>query len=212
MNKKFDLLSFLAKNWWYYVLWALLVIFVWEIAFTIITKPKDEESVYLFFGVESARTDEMNAYLQAVKPDYVKHIDVTAYSTATKGFDYLFATRGQLQTDIFVLPESYCDPSVMTSTFYPMDISAVKEIFGEDAQCDKAVFEGKAYGVKIYDKNTDTGKGTTYLNYTYTDNSGVKTAAGDYYLFFGKKSLHLGKLSGGSFSGALVIAQAIWKN
>ena len=210
MNKKFDLLSFLAKYWWYYVLWTLLVIFVWEIAFTIITQPKEKESVYLFLGVEDAKADEMYAHLEAAKPDYVRHLDITAYSTRITGFDYLFVTRGQLQTDIFVLPESYCDPFVMTSTFYPMDLNTVKELFGDDADCDKAVYDGKAYGVKIYDKVANVGRATTYLTYTYTDNNGGNQAVGDYYLFFGKKSVHLGKLTGSDNNGALILAQAIW--
>ena len=210
MKKKFDLSAFSVGNWWYYVLFLLLVIFVWECVFSIITKPKDEESIYLFFGVENARTEDMYADLDSVKPEYVKYIDITSYSARISSFDALFVTRGQSQSDIFVLPESYCEPSVMRSTFYPMDLSVVKEVFGEDVECDKATYAGKVYGVKMYDKETNTGRASEYFVYTYSDDNGAEQSLGDYYLFFGKKSLHLGKLSGGELNGALVLAQAVW--
>ena len=185
-----------------------MVIIVWESIFSFITKPKDGESVYFFFGVEYARTDDMYVDFDKVKPTYVKHIDITYYSTRMTAFDSVFVIRGQSQADIFVLPESYCEPTMMKSVFYPMDLSVVKEIFGEDVECDKATCDGKVYGLKIYDKETDTGKAKEYFTYTYFED-GVEQAVGDYYIFFGKNSLHLGKLSGSELNGALVLAQAV---
>ena len=117
MKKKFDLSTFIVKNWWYYGLLLLLVIIVWESIFSFITKPKDGESVYFFFGVEYARTDDMYVDFDKVKPTYVKHIDITYYSTRMTAFDSVFVIRGQSQADIFVLPESYCEPTMMKSVF-----------------------------------------------------------------------------------------------
>ena len=91
-----------------------------------------------------------------------------------------------------------------------MDLSDVKEIFGEDAECGAAIYEDKAYGVKIYDKETDVGRASRYLTYTYVGENGERQAVGDYYLFFNKKSMHLGKLSGSDLDGALVLALAVW--
>ena len=209
MKKKFDLPSFLGKYWFYYLLWLVLVVFAWEWAFAFLTKPKEEESVYLFFGVENARTDQMYTDLISVKPDYVRNLDLTWYSTRTESFNTLFVTRIQSEADVFVLPEQYCEPATMNYLFYPMDTSVVKELFGEDAEYAETTYEGKVYGVKIYDKNTATGRATTYLTYTY-QSDGVDQAVGNYYLFFNRKSKHLGKLSGSTLDGALILAQAIW--
>ena len=210
MKKKNDFAAFIAKNWFYYVLWLVLVIFAWEGIFSFITKPKKEESVFLFFGVEEVQTDTIYSELKVVKPEYVKTIDITARSSRTEGFDSLFATRGIQNGDVFVLPESFCEQSVMQSCFYPMDPNVVKELFGENVDCGKATVDNKVYGIKIYDKETNKGRAEEYFTYLYTDNDGVKQTVGDYYLFFGKKSLHLGILSDSKFDGALILAQAIW--
>ena len=212
MKKKIDLLAFLGRNWFYYVLWLIIAVFAWEWVFAYLTKPKEEESVYLFFGVENVLTDEAHSALDSKKPEYVRNLDITFYSTRSDSFDVLFATRIQTEADVFVLPEEYCEPSAMRYLFYPMDLSEVKEIFGEDAECGAAVCEDKAYGVKIYDKETGVGKAANYLTYTYLDENGEKKAVGDYYLFFNKKSLHLGKLSKSELDGALVLASAIWND
>ena len=209
MKKKFDFSSYIAKYWWYFALWMLFVILIWVIVFSFITKPKKEESIYLFFGVEKAQTDLMYEDFKNDKPEYVKNIDITVFSTRTDAFDSLFATRGLLNTDVFVLPETYCEPSAMKALFYPVDRSVMKELFGEDVEFDKAAYEDKVYGIKLYDKETDVGKATSYFTYTYYDDAGVKQAVGNYYLFFSKESLHLGGLSGSEADGAIVLAQAI---
>ena len=210
MKKKFDLAAFISKNWLIYLLWIVVVVFAWEGIFQFLTKYKDEESVYCFFGVEKISTDAIYDDLKSAKPEYVKNIDITARSSRTEGFDIVFSTDGIEHGDVFVLPDSFCETSMMQYCFYPMDISVVKELFGEDADCGKAVVGDKVYGIKVYDKETDTAIASEYFDYTYTDREGVKQAVGDYYLFFGKKSLHLGKISGSDADGAIVFAKVIF--
>lgn len=210
MKNKFDFSAFFAKNWFYYVLWILLVILAWEGVFSFITKPKKEESVYFFFGVEKAQIDVMYEDLEKAKPEYIRNIDISAYSTRQTGFDSLFTTRGVLNTDVFILPESYCEPSFMKALFYPMDPTIIKEVFGENAEYEKAAYEDDIYGVKIYDKETDVGKAMAYFDYTFIGDNGERQSVGDYYLFFSRKSLHLGQISGSDMDGALILAQAIW--
>lgn len=210
MKKKFDFPAFFSRTWWYYALWLMLMIFAWEAVFTFITKPNEKESVYLFCGVENAKTGVMYADLEKIKPEYVKNVDVYACSVRVDAFDSVFITRGRTEGDIFILPDTYCEEKTMKACFYPMDSSFVEEIFGEDAECGKALCDGKAYGVKIYDKETDNGKAKAYFTYTYFDSNGEKQAVGDYYLFFNKKSLHLGKLTDSDRDGALKLAQAVF--
>ena len=209
MKKKSDPGAFIARNWYFYVLWIVVVVFAWEGIFQFLTKYKDEESVYCFFGAERVTTDAVSGDFNALKPEYVKNVDITARSSRTEGFELLFSTDGVRHGDLFVLPEAFCDESTMRSYFYPMDPSVVKEVFGEGADTGIAVAGDKVYGIKVYDKETDTAIASEYFDYTYTDSDGAKRAVGDYYLFFGKKSLHLGKISGSEADGAIVFAQAI---
>ena len=209
MKKRFDFAAFIARNWFFYVLWIVIVVFAWEGIFAYLTKYKDEESVYCFFGVENVSTDALYDDLNRAKPEYVKNVDITARSSRTDGFDLLFYTDGRQNGDVFVLPDSFCEPSTMRSCFYPMDRSVVEELFGKETDCGIAVIEDKVYGIKVYDKNTDTAIASEYFDYAYTDSDGVKQAVGDYYLFFGKNSLHLGRLSGSKLDGAIVFAKVI---
>ena len=210
MKKKFDFPAFFARRWWYYALWLVLMIFAWEAVFSFLTKPNKKESIYFFCGVENAKTDVMYADFGSIKPEYVKNVDIYACSVRVDAFDSVFITRGRTEGDIFILPDTYCEEKTMQACFYPMDRSFIKELFGDDAECGKALYGEKAYGVKIYDKETDEGKAAEYFTYTYVDQNGKKQAVGDYYLFFNKKSLHLGKLTGGDRDGALKLAQAVF--
>ena len=210
MKKKFDLSAFIAHNWWYYVLWLVLVVVGFEAVFSFLTRPKDEESVYFFCGVEGARTDDIYADLEKIKPEYVKNIEVYAVSSRIDSFDSLFITRGQTSADIYVLPDSYCQENFMQAYFYPMDMTQIKAIFGEDADAGLTVYDGVAYGVKIYDAKTSEAKGPAYFTYTYVGEDGEKHSVGDYYIFFNKKSMHLGELTGSSLDGAVRLAQAVY--
>lgn len=208
MKKRCDFSTFFARNWVYFVLWLLAVILVWGIVFTFLNKPKKEESISLFFSVEKADTEAMNADFKTEKTKYLRNLEISAYSSRMEGFDTLLATRGR-DADLLILPETYCEPSAMKALFYPMDHEMLKTVFGEEAECGKAECDGTIYGVKIYDKASNSGKAAAYFTFTYHDEGGLKSE-GDYYLFFNKKSLHLGELSGSSLDGALSIASIIW--
>lgn len=173
----------IGRDIWAYIACILVVVLVWSLVFSAITKIKNEEKVGVFIGSYSA-TFEKYEELNTDKPEYLKKIEVNAYSLNVGMFVALLSVFGYEKGDILILPEIYINEEGCISLY--ADISE-----GYQEQFENLGFyevEGKAYGIKIHDKETheslidciDFGEGENEENF---------------YLLFNKKSLHLSDLS-----------------
>ena len=131
-------------------------------------------------------------------------VEVNAYSVNDGMFNTFLSVFGYEVGDILILPESY------------LSKEGCAGYYAEISEAYQAVFEnlgyyttddGKAYGIKIYDKVTDQSA-ISSINYVYEGKEKE-----DFYLLFNKKSVHLSDLSDADkkseMNGAIEIAKRL---
>lgn len=193
-----EILRKIGKDIWAYIACVLVAIFIWSWAFGYLTKIKPEEKLGVFIGSYSVNFDQAD-YLNENRPEYLKVVQVNAYSVSNGMFYTYLSVFGYTEGDILILPESYISAENCAS------------LYAEISESYKSQFEhlgfyeieGKVYGIKIHDKEAhesviegiDFGDGEKEENY---------------YLLFNKDSVHLSDLSGGEKTernGAIEIAK-----
>ena len=201
MKKRFVLSTHLSKTWYAYLLWLILAIILWAWLFSVKTAYKEDETVYIFFGTYTCDESGMKDRLYVDKPDKIKNIVVYNVAPNDEYFDVFYQTRCLTEADIIVLPESKCDKNSYKSNFCPLDTEYIESYLGN---CEYSERDGVKYGIKVFDKESLFGVATGYIDYT------ARKDAEDYYLFFNKKSLHLGELRLRITNGAIVIAKNLF--
>lgn len=196
-----EVLHRIGRDVWAYISCILVVVLAWNCVFGAITKIKTEEKVCVFIGSYSASFEKYEE-LNAGRPEYLRKIEVNAYSVNIGMFAGLLSVFGYETGDILILPEKYINEEHCISLYAEIS-EKYREQFENIGFYD---FEGKAYGIKIHDKETheslidciDFGEGENEENF---------------YLLFNKKSLHLGDLSDenkrNDMDGAIKAAQRL---
>ena len=196
-NKEFS--EYFVKHWHYYVIWLIAVLFVWELLFATITAPKKDKTVQIFIAAFDVKDTEIKELLQQGKCDYIKNAEVYAISPAMPQFYTLFETHGLINSDVLILPEKvYLEGDLYTQFAIEIDKEYFAEYYSGAEYLEK---DGKAYGIKVFDRNTGAGVAESYVVYIHENYDKE-----NYCLFFNKKSLHTGKLSGNEADGAIKLA------
>lgn len=153
-----------------YLLWLVASTILWLWIFTFLTDAPAAKKVTLYADVPALAEPGLSVALEEHMPEGIRMIRAHA-------FDYfMFGDPRTGGGDLYVLPVSAF--AAYRSILAPIDPP-------EGADC--YVDGGAAYGVKVYDAATGEGAALDYIRYT-----GKDLPAEDYYLFFGKDSLHTG--------------------
>ena len=191
----------IGKHWWVYLAWIVMAAFFWNWIFGILTQAKPEEKVSVFIGSYS-NFYEKYTELNESRPDYLKTVEVNAYKVDSFYFSTYLSVFGYDEGDILILPESKTDKEGLAGRFGAITQEYL-DLLPSLGYMEK---NGQTYGIRVHDKAT----GESLVNYI---DYGAGEKEEDYYLFFGKNSLHTGKMSPNAGNaerdGAIRIAQRL---
>lgn len=193
----------IGRDIWAYMVCILVVFFIWDWAFGYLTRIKTEEKVSVFIGSYSVSYDKAD-YLNETRPEYLKVVQVNAYSLDVGMFPTYLNVFGYVESDILILPE-FCISEEICTNYYAEIFEEYQNVF-KDLGCNLGFYgESNVYGIKIHDKESGESliKGIDY---------GEGENEEDYYLLFNKRSLHLSDLSGGKpseMNGAIEVAKRL---
>ena len=153
-----------------YLLWLVASTILWLWIFTFLTDAPAAKKVTLYADVPGLAEPGLSVALEESMPAGITMIRAHA-------FDYfMFGDPRTGGGDLYVLP-------VSAFAEYRGILSPINPPEGTDCFYDGDT----AYGVKVYDAASCEGAALDYIRYT-----GEELPAEDYYLFFGKDSLHTG--------------------
>ena len=173
--------SKIAKHWYLYLIWIILVILTWDMVFAFLTKVPKEEKVEIFVGELDDDWDKLEQLCKDNMPKYLKKVNIRRYTTSQMQFSEMLQIQGSV-ADLFILPESKVEEAKMY--YLPLDTEKVQDTFGDVAFYE---LEENILGIKI--------------------NCGETTE--DYYLVFSNISMHLGEWNDSDMEGALEFAEVI---
>ena len=197
-----NVLHRIGKDIWAYVMCIFIAIMLWGWIFNLLTQIKTEEKVSVFIGSYTTGFEKTNE-LNENRPEYLKVVEVNAYSVNDGMFNTFLSVFGYEVGDILILPESRLRED--TCAGYFAEISATYQGVFENLGY-YTTDDGKAYGIKIHDKETHQSA-ISSIDYGQEDNEQ------NYYLLFNKKSVHLSDLSDdgkrSDMDGAIEIAKRL---
>ena len=194
-------LDFKAK-WFLYLSIAIIIVVLQCFALDAATKPGENERVSVFLTCYSV-DEQLSASINESLPEGIRSFDVGSFDPENTFYAPYFTTFGR-DADLVALPQKFSDMCDCEKYFASIDEEEITSRFGN---VEFFYYNGKAYGIKIFDKNTKTGIATDYIQYC---REGQEE---NIYLFFGLSSRHIGKLSESSIDdAALVILEKIWQS
>ena len=197
-----NVLHRIGKDIWAYVACIFIAIMLWGWIFNLLTQIKTEEKVSVFIGSYTTGFEKTNE-LNKNRPEYLKVVEVNAYSVNDGIFGTFLSIFGFEVGDILILPESYLSKEGCAG--YYAEISATYQGVFENLGY-YTTDDGKAYGIKIHDKETHQSA-ISSIDY------GQEDKEQNYYLLFNKKSVHLSDLSDdgkrSDMDGAIEIAKRL---
>ncbi len=168
-----------------WILWALLSAVFWAWIFTLLTDTVPAKKVTVFVQTEDCQAEALALRLEEELPEGIKMVKVHPFS-------YILFDNGELQVaDLYVVRGSEMES--LLADFAPLD-----GVDWAGADREPYVYEGRSYGVKIWDAAAQTGAAKDYLGFEPGE---------DYYLCMNADSPHLGDGDG----AALQIAEALLK-
>ena len=147
MNK---IKNYLAYAWHYYLIFALVTVIFWTIAFNIKSAPKRDEEVRIFISAYHVRTKELERDLKKlVDGKKIKNISVDYAYYGDGFFNYIFLTRGLTSSDIIITNASNLE--VDLARYY---VPFAREYLEENLNLDQdhqLLKQGNAiYGFPVY--------------------------------------------------------------
>ena len=191
MNKVFKRI----KEWWYLYLVALILLPIGVSYLTyMINLPRNEETISIFIASCGSDVKKLREALEKEKPQYLRQISIKSYVYSDHDFSTYYNYFGCQDVDIVVLPESKISSDVVLSNYKKLETdldSGATYYYPEGAS--------SPYGKRIHKQGEENGL-ITYKDETHDE---------DYYLFYGKDSLHLGAMSDTKWDTALTFAKII---
>ena len=173
-----------------YVLWLLLSTMFWGWIFaSFVNDTSPEKKVTIYVDAPAVADTALDAALEPYLPKGLRMVRSHPFSYA------VFDTAALMGADIYIVPASRAEE--YRGSFLPLG-DAFPSVPGERWEWD-----GRAFGLQVYDAGTGQGAGQTYITYALPDQ-----AAEDYYLFIGEGSLHAAGLTGRGDNAALEICEA----
>lgn len=168
-----------------YLLWLLLSSMFWMWIFTFVKDAPKSRKIVLYASVPAIEEKALSIRLEEQLPAGIRMI-------RARSFDYVMFDADRINDgDLYIIPASAVEDYL--SAYLPIEADGEHEYYRHD---------GQAYGIKIYDAQTGRGAAAAYIRYTEPGK-----AAEDYYLFFGKNSLHAGERDLAAYEVARVLLQ-----
>ena len=153
------------------ILWLMFSIFLWGFVFNLITDAPREQKITLCVDAETPGAAQLAVILEEKLGDKVRMVKV-------RPFDYAMFDTGTLtKGDLFIVPASHAKTYLEWFSTLPEELrdqGLLLEIGGE------------AYGICAYNAAADSGIAKDCIQYVSPDREKE-----DFYLFFGKESVHL---------------------
>ena len=198
-----DFFVHLKRRWYIYAAIAIIIVPLILFILDAVTKPTKIEKVSMFLSCYSC-SDEVSAYINENLPEGIREFDLGDFSQDETFYATYFNTYGK-DADLVVLSQKYSDMCSCDSFFIELDEEKIIERYGKDVEF--YYYEGKAYGIKVFDKELKTGMALNNIQYC---KEGEEENS---YLFFGKDSIHLGDFANNSNDdAALKILDILWQN
>ena len=153
------------------VLWLMFSIILWGFVFNLITDAPPAQKIALYADAETPGATQLAVILEEKLNGKVRMVKV-------RSFDYaMFDTGALTAADLYIVPASHAETYLEWFALVPQEMREESGLM---------TFAGVPYGILAYD--ADTGKGIAADCIRYAVQDGERE---DYYLFFGKRSLHL---------------------
>lgn len=177
------------------ILWLMLSVFLWGWIFTFLTDTKPENKLSLF--VDATVTDGTGL---AVKLEETL-LDDTIRMVKVHPFTYAMLDSEPLrQADVYLVRASHVEEYREWFAPLPERFADAMRV-GEDSLF---VLDDTVYGIRIWNGQEGTGIAQSYIDYhdpTLPDE--------DYYLIFGRESLHLTGNENGLDDQAVLLAETL---
>lgn len=148
------------------ILWLMLSVILWGFVFTRLTDTDARHKIVVCVDAQVSGSTELAVELEKEKDAALRMIQVRPFSYAMLDSSVL------RQADLYIIPLSDAETYADWLTPLPEEMSDQPELL---------LREGVAWGIKIYDAALARGSADAYIGY----------GPEDYYLFFGKSSLHV---------------------
>ncbi len=153
------------------ILWLMLSIFLWGFVFNLITDAPPAEKITLCVDAETPGATQLAVILE-------KKLDGKVRMAKVRPFDYAMFDSGTLTgADLFIVPASHAE------TYQEWFSSLPEEFWDQDLSLE---IGGVAYGIRAYNAAADAGIAKDCIQYVSSD-----AEREDFYLLFGKESVHL---------------------
>lgn len=163
-----------------YLLWLLLSSMFWMWIFTFVKDAPKEKKIVLYASVPSIEAKALSIRLEEDLPDGIRMI-------RARSFDYvMFDERNIQEGDLYIIPASAIEAYL--EDYIPIEPDGTHTYYYN---------EGQAYGIRVYDAESGRGAAGAYIQYALPG-----AEAEDYYLFFGKNSVHTGNRDEAAFAVA----------
>ena len=192
----------LKQKWYLYLAIAVLIVGVQCASLDIATRHSSDEKVTIFLTCNSY-DETLSSIINEDLPNGIKSFNVEVFDQDGTYYGAYFNTYGK-ESDLVTLTQKFADICECDSYFVRLDEEKVKALLGD---VEFYYYNGEAYGIKIFDKETKNGMATDYIKYFQ---EGMEE---NVYMFFGKNSKHIGDFSINSLdNSALVILEKIWRS
>lgn len=178
MLSKRKIKAFLSFNWFFILLIYIGSFVGFYYLFDALKTPQYNEKINIFIGINHLDSKNMEKDLyNNVKDKSIKAVDVDYSNPNDSYYSIVFNTRGLVNTDILILPESSIENSNYSTYFIELKDNIITK------------YVNKSIAYTSYN-NTNFGiNATSFINKYNNDNTN------EYYLFFNKKSNKIGELS-----------------
>lgn len=158
----------ILRNWYRYILWALLSAVFWAWIFILLFSARPAKKVVLYADLPYLDRNALSLELEREKPEGIRIVDTAVFD------DMMFNQTEVLSGDLFLIPDSKVGEYL--ASFMPIDRSDFPgETFYES--------DGEAYGILVYDEQTGRRVGGDLIFYIPNERC---------WLFFRKDSQHVG--------------------
>ncbi len=153
------------------ILWLMLSIFLWGFVFNLITDVPPAQKITLCVDAETPGATQLAVLLEEKLGGKVRMVKVLPFTYA------MFDTGTLTKADLFIVPASHVETYMEWFAQIPQELIAESLILEID---------GVPYGIRAYNAASDTGTAKDCIQYVSTDGE-----TEDYYLLFGKESIHI---------------------
>lgn len=153
------------------LLWLMLSIFLWSFVFNILTDTAPENKIVLFADAPLTDDTGLAVLLEEVVEAPVEMVQVRSFSYA------MMDSREIENADLYIVSADQVE--TYREWFAPLP----DELQNRDGLL---ALDGVPYGVKVFDAAAGKGVAAGHIAYAWPGREDV-----DYYLFFGRSSLHV---------------------